>query len=357
MKNEPKLSYAGTPERQELWEKPIKITNMSVELDLPHRQQIKSAELSPKQIVEIDFRGLEKKDCPNVVFGRPHEGEFVPQELRDRFSEEGIKTFVMVDRGTGGRGSTTGIFQNENIPSVGTLISRFVVDPNRAPMLDQKPDNPVVPGKVLWTAGAHDEPLYKEGQEPDEEEINRLVEKLYLPYYNGMMSVIGSLADRRESKKERILVIDGHSFPTSKEFLPYYKKYGYEEKDVEVLPMFVIGDQDGKTCDQDIRDAFVAALEKNFAKLPENIQQQLKKNIKGPLVGINDPLKGVHNVKFYGQRSEGVNAIQIECHESAYTEEGAGGYYDFKYNEENIKVLNKLLEDTVRDIDPLLKSK
>lgn len=350
---EVKFTYTGNKERREIWETPMAITNVSQELGMPTRQSVEKKELSPNEIVDIDSRALLKPDCPNVIFGRPHAGEFIPTELKDRLNPEHLKVYALIDRGTGGNGQTEGIFHSENIPSVGTLISRFIVDPNRAPLVDQKPDNPIVPGKMVWVEGGMGEQLFKEGQEPDEAEMLEWGEKLYLPYYNGMMGVIGSLADRRKTKVERILVLDGHSFPTSDYLKPWFKKYGVDEP--EKLPMFIIGDQDGKTCDPDIRDAFIEALKKNFEELPEEIKKKINERVPGGLVGVNEPMKGVHNVKFYGQRDKGINALQLECNETAYVHEKDGDYFDMEYDEEVVQAVRKLVEKTCLDIDPILK--
>lgn len=345
-----KLPFIGTKERYKKWEtEPVTAINMLKELGLPSLQKIEGKELTPEKAVDIDGRALESINYPNIIFGRPHAGEFIPEGYWERTTEEGRRTMALVDRGT------DMIFRSGEIPSVGTKITRFLVDPNRAPLLDMDSKNSRVPGKVLWYKGVSDEAIYKEGQEPTREEVADLVERFYLPYYNGMLKIVGALTDRKKNTDERILVIDGHSFPISANFKSYFEKYGL--KDPENLPLFILGDSDGTTCDSDIQEAFILALKNNFSQLETKTREDLLGAIKGGLIGINKPFKGVHNVHFYGQREQGVNCIQLECNETAYVNTKEGDYYNAEYNFGNMGQIQKLLEKTCKDIAPILKAR
>jgi len=353
----PKLPYTGSEERYNKWEKePIKVVN-AIEtvakekgFKLPKPlQQIKGSELTPNEAVDIDDKPLLDPNCPNIVFGRPHAGEYIPKDLYSRSTDEAKKSLAMVDRGT------DIVFKSENIPSVGTKISRLVVDPNRAPLLEAEIENPAVLGKVLWYQGGFGEDMYEEGKEPTIEEVKEIVERFYLPYYNAMMGTIGSLADRRKNEDERILVLDGHSFPTSKDLQYVWNRYKIEKP--EEMSLFIVGDREGESCDEDIREAFVEALENNFEELSDEEREKVLKNSKcKKIVGVNEYLKGVHNVQFYGQRKEGVNALQLELNENLYVDEN-GSYYDASYDEENLEIIKRLVEKTCLDIDPILKNK
>jgi N-formylglutamate amidohydrolase len=63
----------------------------------------------------------------------------------------------------------------------------------------------------------------------------------------------------------------------------------------------------------------------------------------------------VHNVQFFGQREEGVNAIQLELNESVYFDDEKDNYYEGSYNKKALEMMQKLIERTCLDIDPLLK--
>ncbi|RJO59151.1 hypothetical protein C4546_03575 [Candidatus Parcubacteria bacterium] len=350
--------YLANEARREKQEQATSVINFMAEQGLPSQEVDPREMLSGNEAVETRFEPLRKKDPPNIIYGVPHAGEYAPKELYEKMTDEGRETLTLIDPGT------NRIFRSDKIASVETKMSRFIVDPNRAP--DFTPDNQTVagkpPGKILWKEGVRFGPMYQPGQEPNENEIQELAEKYYLPYYNAMMSGIGSLADRRESQKERILVIDGHSFPITENMEAYFKHYQIAEP--EKMPMFILGTRDGEACDADILEAFAEALEENFENLPFAQKELIKASIRGKIVGTNEYLKGVHNVKFYGAREQGINAIQVECNESAYIDReeipGKSGYQrwaSLKYNDEKMNILQGLIERSALAVNNLLKAK
>jgi len=344
------------------------VTNLLEKLNLPALQKAE-AELSGQNCFEVDDKALQNPDCPNVVVGRPHAGEYIPTELLDRMTPEGQRGIALIDRGTQLVG------QSDKFPSVVFKISRFVVDPNRAPVPETAMQKiSIAPGEVLWTKGAMDgkqfdmnRSIYKEGEEPDEETIKKLVEKYYMPYYNATMGTLGALLDRRKDTTERVLLLDVHSYPISGNLKTYYDHYGI--KDPRELPLFTIGwgneEKGPARCDQDIREAFASALENNYESLPTKDKQVITGKLKGKLVARNEVLKGVHNVKFYGERQKGINALQLELNEAAFVDEepmdddldGKTDWFKFRYNQKGLEIVRKLVEQSILDIDSLLKNK
>ncbi|EKE15799.1 MAG: N-formylglutamate deformylase [uncultured bacterium] len=355
--------FAGTKERYEKWENEsvavaniIELSKREKGFNLPDSlQEIKDGKITPEKAVDIDNRALENSECPNVIFGRPHAGEFVPMELWEMVTEdEGKTTFPIIDRGT------EFIFRNEKIPSVGTKISRFAIDPNRPPLPGMKMGKTKALGEVLWKKGISGNPMYKEGKIPTDEKITDLSERFYLPYYNGMMATVGSLIDRTKDKEERILVLDGHSFMISQNdiFKPFCEHYGI--KDLKDLPLFIIGDRDGESCDEDIREIFAQTLQKNFEELSQEEQTFLFRNSgEKRLIGVNEYMKGVRNVQFfgdYGKKTGRVNSLQLELNEGMYVDEANGDYFNAEYNQRGLELVKKLIEKTVFDINPFLKN-
>lgn len=355
----PYFPFAGNEQRYEKWEKePLTVLNslqkaeeeMGFQFPEP-LQKINKKEITPKEAVDIDSLPLTRPDCPNIVMGRPHAGEFIPEDLWQSATEEGKITLSMIDRGT------EKIFRSAKIPSVGTKISRFIIDPNRPPLPNSKTPGSQAPGEVMWKTGITGKEMYQIGKQPTDEAITDLSERFYLPYYNAMMGNIGQLADRRKEKGERILVLDGHSFMTSKNeiFKPICQHYGI--KDLQELPLFIIGDKDGLSCDRDIRDAFQKNLEENFKALKKEEQELLLRNsLSQRIVGVNEFMKGVRNVEFYGQRAEGINSIQLETSEGMHVDEVNNDYFNASYNERGLALVQQLLEKTCLDLDPLLKN-
>ena len=346
--------FADTQRRIESREQLQPVYNVMEAVGLPSRLEMRKHEIRGEDAVTKGFRPLTQANCPNIVIGIPHAGENAPLEFKNRLTEEGDRTLPLLDLGT------PEIFKSEKIPWAQFGITRFVVDPNREPSFDihKKPESGEAPGTILWKEGIDFGPIYKEGLEPTPEEIQSLAERYYLPYYNTIMGAVGTLSDRRtDATKQRVLILDGHSFPVTGDLKPFYDHYGIENP--EGLPMFITGTREGEGCDADIIDAFEQALQKNYNALSEEQRNLISKDVGGPLFVRNHYMKGVHNVKFWGSNHEqyGINAIQLECNERAYmdrTDENSWG--SFSYNTERLGILHGLIEQTALDVDPLLKS-
>lgn len=342
---EAKLIHQENKGQKESKEKlTIPVLNVLQEMGRPSLQSVENNEITLENVIDIDARALQNPDCPYVIFGRPHAGEYVPKEVWDKTTQEGKEIFTIVDRGT------HDIFKSEKIPSVGTKINRYLVDLNRSPYTQSD-----VPGNVTWFKGVYNESVFKENEEPSTEELSEFVKDYYLPYQKKMNGLIGAVADRRENKQQRILIIDGHSFSTTGDMMAtYFKMYGIENpKD---LPMFIIGDGEGYSCDLDILEAFTEAIKKNFEELTEEEKNLLRENVKGDIVGLNHPFKGVHNVKYYGERNQSVNGFQIECNESLYIDESEDKYSTGKYNLQKLHLIKRVVEKSCTDVDYLLKT-
>jgi len=337
--------------RIELQEKRVPVINVMERSNLPSRPEMRVEEISGKEAVREHLEPLRKKETPNILYGVPHAGELIPAEFYSRLTKEGQDTIILTDLGT------PDIFRSNKIGSVESSISRFIVDPNRAPdfISDYKLEAGKPPGKILWKEGLRFGPMYKEGTAPSDEEIRKLAEQFYLPYYNKIMGAIGSLLDRKASPRERILVVDGHSFPVTENLKDYFEHYGIP--DPEKLPMFILGDRDGQACDADIMDIFAESLKKQFDDLSSEQQELIKAQIKGEIIGRNEYLKGVHNVKFWGAREKGVNAIQVECNELAYIDRPSGEWKDFQYSKEKMSIIQSIIERTCLDVNRLLKAR
>lgn len=349
-----KFPFADDARRVESREAPQKVYNVLEARGLPSRPEMRRAEMRGEDAVTKNFKPLTRADCPNIVFGIPHAGENAPLDLKARLTEEGEETMALLDLGT------PEIFKSDTIPWAQFGITRFVVDPNRGPEFDinKKAEQGKPPGAILWAQGMHFEPMYKEGMQPPPQEVEELAERYYLPYYNTIMAAVGTLSDRRKgTAKERVLFIDGHSFPVTDDVKHLYDHY--EIEDVEKLPMFILGTRDGEGCDTDLIEAFERALQANYNSLPTEERELISREVGGGLFLRDYKMRGVHNVTFWGgsHTEQGINAIQIECNERAYMDRPKGGkWQDFSYNAQKSAILHKLIEKTALDMDPLLKN-
>ena len=140
---------------------------------------------------------------------------------------------------------------------------------------------------------------------------------------------------------------------------------------VNEFPMFILGDREGSTCDDDIAHLFQTELERGLALLPAAMQERLMGRIGGGVVQRNFQFAGVHNVDFWsglekvdiekdgkiiqidqmtGRVKHGVNALQVECNEAAYVNE------DGKYDHERIAVVHLLITQAAMAVDRYLKT-
>lgn len=354
---EERFVFAENEETRELQNEEVPVVNIMERAGFPAREEMRRSEIRGKDAVVRNFRPLREKDHPNIIFGIPHAGEYVPKEIVEggRLTREGEGTLPMTDTGT------PDIFTSNRIASAKFMAGRFFIDPNRAP--DFTPQRELIagqtPGRILWTEGIHFKPMYQKGREPTPEEIRRYATQFYLPYYRAMMEGLGVLVDRRQDpEQDRILVVDGHSFPPETEDMQQYFAY-YGIKNADKLPLFILGNRDGESSDPDIMDAFKEALERNMERLSDNDKALIREQFTGNAwVGTNEPFPGVHNVGFWGGKEVGVHAIQVEANEAGYVDrdlESGQRKSVFSYNPEKMAIMQKVIERACLDIDPLLK--
>jgi N-formylglutamate deformylase len=169
--------------------------------------------------------------------------------------------------------------------------SRYVIDLNRPPE-----NTNLYPGQD--TTGLcpvdtfHREPLYLEGQAPDEAEVQRRLGLYWKPYHDQLRAEL----DRLLAIHGRVVLWDAHSIAS---VVPRF----FEGK----LPDLNFGTADGKSCDQAMSDAIVArALAQDDYS-----------------VAVNGRFKGGHITRHYGQPASNVHAIQLEMCQSTYMNEAA----------------------------------
>ena len=169
--------------------------------------------------------------------------------------------------------------------------SRYVIDLNRPPE-----NTNLYPGQD--TTGLcpvdtfHREPLYREGQAPDEAEVQRRLGLYWKPYHDQLRAEL----DRLLAIHGRVVLWDAHSIAS---VVPRF----FEGK----LPDLNFGTADGKSCAQGMSDAIVAkALAQD-----------------GYSVAVNGRFKGGHITRHYGQPANNVHAIQLEMCQSTYMNEEA----------------------------------
>jgi formiminoglutamase len=174
---------------------------------------------------------------------------------------------------------------------VHTAISRTVIDVNRDPS-----GVSLYPGQATTTLCPLDtfdgDPLYREGQQPDQAEIAARRATYFDPYH----ASLGEEIARLRRSNARIVVYDCHSI---RSVLPRL----FEGE----LPVFNLGTNDGKSTDPEL-PALVAAL----------MTQSGRSSI------VNGRFKGGYITRHHGQPADGVHALQMELSCRGYLREPHG---------------------------------
>lgn len=202
---------------------------------------------------------------------------------------------------------------------VRTGISRTVIDVNRDPS-----GASLYPGQTTTTLCPTETfegvALYREGAEPDAEEVERRRETWFRPYHAALQAEI----DRLRGLHERIVLYDCHSI---RSVLPRLFE--------GTLPVFNLGTYDGASAD--------AALQRLVTEILVET---------GESFVVDGRFKGGWITRHYGQPSAGVHALQMELACRGYLREPAEAStpenwpvpYDAAYAAPIQSTLRKILE-------------
>lgn len=173
---------------------------------------------------------------------------------------------------------------------LGACYSRYVIDLNRPPGGES-----LYPGQTTTglcpTETFRGEPLYRCGNEPDQQERERRLAAYWTPYHAKLREEL----DRLKARFGSVLLWEAHSIAS---VLPRL----FDGK----LPDFNLGTNSGKSCDPRILDAVTRTLDNQ------------------PFTWVsNGRFKGGYITREYGRPEEGVHAIQLEMCQSTYMNETA----------------------------------
>jgi N-formylglutamate deformylase len=190
--------------------------------------------------------------------------------------------------------------------------SRYVVDLNRPP-----DDTSLYPGQnttglcpaVQFTG----EPVYLEGQAPDEAEVAQRVERYWRPYHDALVGEI----ERLRAQHGRVVLWEGHSIRGSD--LPFL----FEGR----LPDLNLGTSGGASCSPGLQQRLEAVLagQGNFDHV------------------VNGRFKGGYITRHYADVARGVQAVQLEVSQRNYMDEDS-----FAYDASRALVLQAVIRDLLR---------
>jgi N-formylglutamate deformylase len=175
--------------------------------------------------------------------------------------------------------------------------SRYVVDLNRPP-----DDTSLYPGQnttglcpaVQFTG----EPVYLEGQAPDDDEIAQRVDTYWRPYHEALQGELQRLRDAHG----RVVLWEGHTIKGSA--LPFL----FEGR----LPDLNLGTSGGASCSPALQARLEAVL-----------------GAQGEFDWVaNGRFKGGYITRHYGRPAEGVDAVQLELAQYNYMDEDSFGWLE-----------------------------
>ncbi len=249
-----------------------------------------------------------------VVLDSPHSGTVFPKDFGAEVPEKSLRRVqdCFVDE----------LFSNapENGASLlAALFPRSYIDPNRAEtdidirMIDGDWMHPVVPTEktrlghgLIWRTCPAERSMYS--SRLPAEKIERRIEQYWRPYHEALENEIARL----HGEFGIVFHLNCHSMPSGSSPV-VSRKNGIRRAD------FVLGDQDGKSCDPAftmfVRDWLESA---------------------GYMVRLNDPYKGAELVSRYSAPDAGRHSLQIEINRALYMEETSlrmtRGFTDLKQN-------------------------
>lgn len=227
--------------------------------------------MSPFEIIEPTAEKVP------IILSSPHSGTELPDEVIDDYRPEQLDSLDDTDWFIPELYS----FASEmGITVIKARYSRWLIDLNRDPK-----------GEPLYNDGRHitglcphdnfmGEAIYKNGRQPSEEEIKRRLDLYYWPYYRKIQELLDSF----KGIHERVLLYDAHSI---RALVPTIRNQRF--------PDLVMGTAEGASSDIDLVEAMRDGLTQSNYSFEEN-----------------DPFKGGHITRYFGQPAFGQNAIQLE---------------------------------------------
>lgn len=172
--------------------------------------------------------------------------------------------------------------------------SRYVIDLNRPPG-----DESLYPGQTTTslcpTETFPGEPVWQDGQAPDQDEIGRRLAGYWRPYHDQLQAEL----QRLRALHGAVLLWDAHSIASH---LPRL----FEGK----LPDFNFGTNEGRSCAVAVQEA-IQHTASTLAGTPAASYTSV----------INGRFKGGYITRHYGQPQQHIHAVQLEMCQSTYMDE------------------------------------
>ena len=242
-----------------------------------------------------------------IIISIPHCGTSFPDELINNYLPEQV---VQIDDTDWYLQDLTNFAAKMGITVIYAVYSRWVIDLNRDP--ESAPlynDGRIITG-LTTTTDFFGNPIYKEGCEPDQREIDRRLETYYWPYYRK----IEALLEERKKQFGKVLLWDSHSI---RQYVPTIRQ--------EKFPEMILGDNDERSADASLINIALEELRKNYQ------------------VNHNDPFKGGHITRYFGKPANNIHALQLERNKMLYMDDTERHFHEERANAMR-KVLKSMFE-------------
>ncbi|OKH86883.1 N-formylglutamate deformylase [Thalassospira sp. TSL5-1] len=248
-----------------------------------------------------------------VILAFPHTGTDVPADMREKLNDNGK---ILADTDWHIHRLYDGLLPG--VTTVRALFHRYVIDANRDPSGQSLYPGQNTTGLVPVT-DFDGKPIWREGQEPDENEVSRRQQQFHAPYHAALKAEI----DRVKALHGVAVLYDCHSIRSHIPFL-------FDGK----LPDFNIGTDSGTTCDPRIEQAVVTVCE----------------NAAGFTSVLNGRFRGGWTTRHYANPAQNIHTVQMELAQSTHL---AREEPPFEYDETVAAPLRAHLKDILQNIEKI----
>jgi len=217
-----------------------------------------------------------------ILLSSPHSGGDIPSDLQERMSAEALKlpdTDLWIHK-------LYDFAPAIGIEMIDAVYSRYVVDLNRHP----DPDHRLYKGRKntgLVPEICFDlQKIYKEGQEPDHEEVLERQKIYHQPYHDWIKTRISQMLKQHE----KVLFFDAHSIRSRVDLL------GGQE-----FPELILGNANGQSCPDELLQIARSSLEAS-----------------GYEVSVNHPFQGGYLTRSVHTHHENCYSLQLEMSRRVY---------------------------------------
>ena len=254
-----------------------------------------------------DIFTLHRGSAPLLV-SLPHVGTQLPDELRERLVDRAALTEDTdwhLER-------LYGFVRSLGASLLMPRLSRYAIDLNRPPE-----NLPLYPGanntELCPTRFFTGDGLYRDGQAPDDAEVQQRLARWWRPYHDALGGELGRLRARHG----HVVLFDGHSIKTEMPWL-------FEGR----LPDMNLGTASGTSCAASLRDELAAVLasQSRFTQV------------------VDGRFKGGYITRHYGRPETGVHAVQLEMGWRCYMQEARPWAWDDGRAAQVTPLLRQLIE-------------